>query len=476
VTRRAVLAVAGACLLAGPTVLAFFSGGYFAHPRLVAAIVVWLLVLALAVTGPAPLPRTLPGRLAVGGLAALTGWSALSILWAPQAGPAVQNVERLLLYLGAFAAAIGVLREPRLRRAAEPALAAGAALVIAYGLAGRVLPDVVELASSRSAGGRLEQPLTYWNAEGVLAAMALVLCARLAGDRSRPRAMRVVAAAAAPLLGAGLYLTYSRGALAVAVLGLLVLSAAAPSRAQVRAAGLVLAVAAAAAACTELLPGASTVTGPDRARDGLALLAILVALATGSALAASRLPEEQDRLPRWYARLAPVAWAAAAAVAVGLIVGGLAERPSERELSAGAEATRLTTVSSNRYEYWGVAIGAFADDPLLGTGSGGFRVVWLQERPIPEAVRDTHSLEFEIAAELGLVGLLALALLVGGTAVAARRALARSRAVAAGPVAVLVVWALHASIDWDWQMPAVTLPALVLAGLVIVLAEPDPRA
>ena len=54
--RRAVTAVAAACLLIGPTVLAFFSGGYFDEPRLIAALVAWGLVLALALTGPAPLP------------------------------------------------------------------------------------------------------------------------------------------------------------------------------------------------------------------------------------------------------------------------------------------------------------------------------------------------------------------------------------------------------------------------------------
>jgi O-antigen ligase len=121
-----------------------------------------------------------------------------------------------------------------------------------------------------------------------------------------------------------------------------------------------------------------------------------------------------------------------------------------------------------------VAIDAFRDDPLTGAGSGGFRVVWLQERPIRETVRDTHSLEFEVAAELGLVGLLALALLCGGMVATARRALARHGPVAAGAAAALVVWFLHASIDWDWEMPAVTLPALVLAGLLITQAEGGP--
>jgi hypothetical protein len=86
--RRTVLILAGACLLAAPTVLAFYSGGYFAQPRLIAGIVIWALVLLVAAVGPAPLPHQRAGRLALAGLVALTAWSALSILWAPQGGPA----------------------------------------------------------------------------------------------------------------------------------------------------------------------------------------------------------------------------------------------------------------------------------------------------------------------------------------------------------------------------------------------------
>jgi hypothetical protein len=460
--RRAVLIVAGACLLAAPTVLAFYSGGYFAQPRLVAGIVMWALVLVVAAVGPAPLPSSTPGRLALGGLVALTAWSALSILWAPQGGPAIQNVQRLVLYVGALLLAVGTLRESGLRRAVEPALATGAAIVIGYGLAGRVLPDLVKLASSRSALGRLEQPLTYWNAEGALAALGLVLCARLAGDPGRPRAIRLVAAALAPLLAAGLYLSYSRGALAVAVLGLLVLAALAPSRAQLRAAAVVLVTGICVGVVAELLP---------RSREGITLLAALIVAGAVTAFLVARTAAEPSHAPAWYSRLRPLAWAATALVAAGLLVGGIAERPSKRELSSGAGAGRLTSVSSNRYEYWRVALNAFRDDPLIGAGSGGFRVVWLQERPIRETVRDTHSLEFEVAAELGLVGLLALALMCGGMIVTARRALAGHGPVAAGAAAALVVWFLHASIDWDWEMPAVTLPALVLAGLLITQAE-----
>ena len=277
----------------------------------------------------------------------------------------MQNVQRLVLYVGVLVLAAGTLRDHRVARAVEPALAAGAAIVIGYGLAGRVLPGLVELSSSRSAGGRLEQPLTYWNAEGALAAIGLVLCARLAGDPGRPRAVRLAAAAAAPALSAGVYLSYSRGALAVAVLGMLVLAAAARSPAQLRAAATVLVAGAAVAAACELLPGVTTVPA-RRARDGAILLAVLVAAAAVTALVATRGGDAPA--PGWYSRLGLVAWGAAAAVVAGLVIGGLAERPSERELASGAGATRLTSVTSNRYEYWRVALGAFRDAPLTAPG------------------------------------------------------------------------------------------------------------
>jgi O-antigen ligase len=95
----------------------------------------------------------------------------------------------------------------------------------------------------------------------------------------------------------------------------------------------------------------------------------------------------------------------------------------------------------------------------------------LRERPIPEAVRDAHSLELELAAELGIVGLLAFGLMIGGVAGSARQALRRGQPIAAGASAAALVWVLHASIDWDWQLPAVTLPVIALAGALVCAGE-----
>jgi O-antigen ligase len=469
--RRVVLTVAGALLLSGSTALAFFSGGYYAEPRLIAAIAVWALILALTLTGEPPLPRTLPGRLALGGLVLLTIWSALSVSWAPLRGPAIEAVERLVLYSGVLLLAVGVLRTRAALRMVEPALAAGATVVIGYGLAGRLLPGIVHLDRSRSAGGRLEQPITYWNAEGALAAVGLVLCARLVADRTRARSVRIAAAAATAPLGTGVYLSYSRGALAIAALGLLVLVAAEPTYRQLRASVLALAAAAAGAAVAAALPGVAALEGSTPERDGAIALVALVALAGGAGLLAARSRAGPDRALRHASRLAPAAGIVAAAVAVGLVVAGLGERPTAAELAAGARAGRLTTTSSNRYEYWRVGLNAFQRHPLTGLGAAGFRVEWLRERSIREAVRDVHSLEIEMAAELGIVGLIALALLIGGVAAAAADALRRHPSEAAGASAALLAWLLHASIDWHWQLPAVSLPAIVLAGMLIVLAE-----
>ena len=87
----------------------------------------------------------------------------------------------------------------------------------------------------------------------------------------------------------------------------------------------------------------------------------------------------------------------------------------------GATPERLVSAQSNRYEYWRVAAREFADDPLTGGGSGSFRTDWLRERDIAETVRDAHSLYIETAAELGVIGLAALLLFLGGIVAMARR-------------------------------------------------------
>src|SRR5919109_5402299 len=123
--RKSVLALGAAVLIGGPTALAFFSGGFFDRPRLIAGTGAWALVVVAGVLAPRPLPSSTPGRLALAGLFLLTAWTALSLMWAPLGGRAQDDLQRLLLYLGFFTASLALLRGPAVRRGLEPALVLG---------------------------------------------------------------------------------------------------------------------------------------------------------------------------------------------------------------------------------------------------------------------------------------------------------------------------------------------------------------
>jgi hypothetical protein len=476
--RAAVLTGARVALLAGPTVLAFFSGGYFGEARAWAGLVAWALVGLGATLQPGALPRKPISWLAIGGLALFAGWTLLSILWAPIAGNAYHAGQIVVLYLGALLASALLLRPRSWQRAVEPTLAAGALIVIGYGLAGRLLPGVIELSRSVSAQGRLEQPLTYWNAMGELAALGFVLSVRIAGDVTGSSAMRAAAAAACAPLGLGLYLSFSRGALFACAAGLVVLVAITRSHAQLRSVGLGLLAAAVTAAIAAPMRELTSLAGSSaaREREGAIVLAALMTAMLAAAAAqwwlARREPSEPPalRLPR-----------RTPAIAIGIICVGLAiaivagaKEKSSRPLSPGA--TRLVTLQSNRYDYWRVAMRAFGDEPLRGVGAGGWSVYWLRYRTIDEFAQDAHSLPLQTLAELGLVGLALLAAFFAGVALSALAAYRILPVVSAGPIAAFIVWTVHSPLDWDWQMPAVTLVAVGLAGLLLGLSEvTEPR-
>jgi O-Antigen ligase len=466
--------MAGALVLAGPTALAFFSGAYFAGPRAWAGALAWGCVIAAIAVG-AQLPRGRWPRVALGGLAAMAVWSLASIAWAPVAGDAYQAAQIVVLYAGALLAAALVLRDSAARRLAEPVLALGAAVVVGYGLAGRLLPGVLHYARSVSAQGRLEQPLTYWNAMGELAALGLVLCARLAGDPSRPWAVRTLAAAAAAPLGLGLYASFSRGALFAALAGVIALLALAPRRDQLAALAVVIAAAVVAAAAVSPLHGVTSLSGPlaHREHQGLIALAVVVvagALAAGAQLAVGARvrsgPLPASPLVAHRGAIATVL--VLAGLGVAIVVGAHESSGANQGLSGGA--SRLVSLRSNRFDYWHVALRAFVLEPLHGVGAGNWQVYWLRWRTIAEFAADAHSLPLQTLAELGIVGVLALAAFLGGLLGAAGRALRRPSA-PVGAVAGLITYLAHAPLDWDWEMPAVTLVAIVLAGLVMSVAD-----
>jgi O-antigen ligase len=234
-----------------------------------------------------------------------------------------------------------------------------------------------------------------------------------------------------------------------------------------------------AAACSSAFRGVASLEGGlgSRESDGAIMLVILLGLMAVAGFIAVRFARgESDKDERELLGSRPrmaLAGSVVALVLIGLVIGGLQEKASSADL-AQANASRLTSVSSNRYEYWRVGARAFAHHPLDGLGAAGFHTYWLEHRRIQESVQAVHSIELEMAAELGLIGLLAFGTMIGGVGWAAARGVRGDPTVTAGWMAASLVWLLHASIDWDWELPAVSLPAIVLAGAMIAAAERGP--
>ena len=473
---RALALVAGG-LLAGPVLLAFWSGGFFDDARLWALAGAGALVLVCALTAPLPLPRGRGAAGALGALALFVAWTWLSTGWSPLHDAARDDLERLLLYLAFVVAGVAAWRGRPAARAAEVGVAAGALVVTLYGLAGRLMPWLIDLSASVSAGGRLEQPLTYWNAQGALAALGVVLCARIAGDRTRGTGLRMVAAAAVSPLLIGVYISFSRGAVLALACGVLVLLACAPTWTQLRALAIGFEAAGVAVIAAALSPGVRALEGSDGARDaeGAIVLAVLVACmgaaAALTAIAARAEAEERLRLGRLALPRRGVGPFVAGVCAVAIVVPVLMAGTSTREPAFGATTQRFADLGSNRARYWDVALATFADHPLAGAGTAAYRVEWLRRRDVPDVIRDAHSLPLETAAELGLVGLLLLLGFAAGIARCARTLQRTDPALAAGVCAGLTTWAVHAGVDWDWELPAVTLPALTLAAVALARAD-----
>jgi hypothetical protein len=107
----------------------------------------------------------------------------------------------------------------------------------------------------------------------------------------------------------------------------------------------------------------------------------------------------------------------------------------------------------------------------LGSGLGSYERYWTEYRPTDFKVRNVHNLYLETLAELGPVGLGLLVVALCAPLVAAFAA--RRRSLAAVAAGAYVAFLAHAAVDWDWQMPAVTLAALFCAASLLVAARAD---
>ena len=476
---RRVGAGVGAAL--GLALVAFASGGYFPTAWTWAALIALVFVAAVLGLGVATRPSGL-ALVSLGGLAGFGAWTWLAIVWSEDPAATVLEGLRVLMYVSVFTAILLVLR-----REGVPLLLAAtlAAIFLAsgYGLLTRLFPE--RLGSfDPVAAYRLEEPLTYWNAAGLFAAMGALLALGFAA-RAETVAARAVASATQPVFLATLYFTFSRGAWIAGAVGLAVAVAIDPGRLQLLLTGLVLAIPSGLAVVLSYHQKALTrldapVSAASHEGHRLAVYILLLAVAAGLAGAGLWLAERRVTPPR-QARLA-FAGAAALVLVVGLLgvfvhYGGPAElvrkgydsfTTTSNNPTVNLNQRLFTFSGSYRAELWHAAWHDHEAHRALGSGPGTYEWYWDEHRPIQHKVRDAHNLYLEVLAETGPLGLLLLILALGTPLVAAFRA--RGHPLVPLALAAFVAFLVHAAVDWDWEMSAVTLAALACAAAVLTAA------
>jgi hypothetical protein len=461
------------------------------------------LAAAVAWLGVASPPPAL-GRRPVIGLALLAAfavWCGLSLLWSVSPADTWVEVNRTIAYALFTALALALAsRAPDATELAARGLLAVAVAVAVYALGGKVAPWLhvgpIDL-DQTAIFSRLRAPLDYWNALGLVCVLSAPLALRRATDVTRDRGPRVRALLALALLLAVLGLTYSRGG----ILALLAAVAVTTWLGGPRLRGL----AVFGLAVLAVVPGLALAfsQGPlthdnvplsDRVGPGLLFGLVLAVSFAALAFAGRRLLAVEERarpdpartreLSRQLGRAAGGALVLALVVlaATGTISDELHAFTQTKAVPVTDPSRLLSTNSGNRWVWWKEAAGAFSDQPIGGWGAGSFPVTHLLYRQPPALnVRQPHDVPLQFLAETGLVGAI---LALGGLGVLLAAALdrvrrlppgSRERAMSGAFVAAAVAWLVHGLVDWDWDIPGATLPALLLLA-VAAAASPPARA
>ena len=445
----------------------------------------------------------------VGTLCALIVVVTLSISWSISPVLSVHEASRTAMYVGVFVLLL-------------PAAARWGWLIVDATIVGSLLPPAVyavwqkiypTLANYTGPGtletdARVSSTVGYYNSLGMMCAMgALLVIARVGSFRSLYSIpLRALYSGTGVVFLVALYFSFSRGALLALAAGAVVLLVLAKYRFEVL--GNLAATALPALWVISQageLPG--IVTRPVSLEiirsDGLALVdpllkGILFAL-VAQVLFSLLVRAVEGFVPENVRRGMRIV---GATLAVVLVAGGLflgwtefqqlggveevrtrvaatyaeSEQVGGEEDAASQDATERYTLLSggNRIALWKVAWENWREHPLTGTGGDTFQTVYREDPPQNSgAVLHPHSMWMSLLSDTGIFAFVAfVAFCIGSLALACYNAFSKvrsrgSRALIAGSTAAATAYLVSSSIDWNWYIPASTVPFFALAAVAV---------
>ena len=427
-------------------------------------------------------------------LLGLALWSYASIHWAAWPQSALVEGNRYLVYSAAVTLVLVALPGQRWRR-----------LLVAFVAACTALPALqvaLQLwhspnALARFEGGRLVAGVGYGGGLAAAVAIGFWPLVAFASDRSTPRPMRPLAAAGAGLVLATVVPTEARASVWALVLSAIVFFALCPSpiRSGSIAAGALLPT----LGLWHQLNGVFASSGVSHAHTvGVSIM--LVGLVAGTVGLAQVVLDELVTLPpvaRRAVAVAALVWLvlvlALGSVAAFAVTDGhpvawarhTLQRTVDRVGTEGGQAagagqagSRFGSLDTGRYDLWKVAARGFRERPAEGFGAGNFGYLnVLIGHPFLFPYQ-AHSQLLEVAATLGFPGLalyLAALLLPIGACIWLRASGTQPKTdqlLAAGIGGALGYFAVHAQVDWIWQLSSCALPALLLAATAVAMLPP----
>jgi hypothetical protein len=437
--------------------------------------------------------------------------TAVSVLWSIAPELTYLETGRTFAYLALFCAAVTAGRlVPRAAPALLVALLVAAVVPVGYALASRVWPGAL---AENEVSNRLGQPFDYWNALGCVAAMAVPIALWLGSRKTGSSTARMLAYPAMGACVLAILLTQSRGAAAAALAGAILWFALVPLR--LRSLPVLLfptaaasGVAAWALSTDPFSKSLQPLSAKQEVADefgALVLLMLALLLLVGAAVEATAARRVPSAVMRRRIGIVTVAVAClvplAAFTSVAFSDRGIGDRfddlTSETKVAPQEGGGRVFAASSSRGKYWREAFHVFGDRPFEGVGAGGYAYGRLRYRTDASVTRHAHGWSPQIAADLGILGLLVTTALglawllaaLSGTNLLPRRLMRATRgaddqeplprrdwddariAIVALTI-VPLVFAVQSLVDWTWFIPEPAAMALVAAGFV---AGRDPR-
>jgi hypothetical protein len=482
--ERLVPAVALVCIVLSASWMGNLNGGYFVGEWALVALILATLMLVTSVAGVLHSARSQWSSVAIVFFALYTAWTFLSLLWAPNRGDAWVGAGQTLLYLLTFWVGVCLVALGASRRWALIASTLGPATIAAFTLL--ALPSRVQ---DLFDDNRLLGSVGYYNGEAAFLLVPFWVGIYLAGSRLINPVLRGLVLAGAVLSLEVAVLTQSRGAMVASAVSLPVFFVFSGQRLR----GLLALVPVVAALLIafpdlnnvylEFLNGGS----PDEALSRV--VPTVWATTTGAGLYGLAWGHVDQR---WSPPISIVRAVGAVALAGGiavLLVGAWtatervgnpiawgeqkweAFRTNDR---SGQEQSRYLSAGTGRYTLWQVAWKDFASHPALGVGTHNYEATYyrLRESTAGRFVSQPHMLPLEVLAERGAVGgVLFLGFLAtclaGGLWKRFKALSAEGKGQVGAMVAAVTYWLIHSSVDWFWQIPAVSLPAMLYLAMLV---------